>query len=125
MKYNEIEYKNQFRNSPLHEIIQNKIVFTSLGEQSYYKGSDLIIEAWFKSPQLNQSDKCVLILAGKFDKIDYKKIENYKNVYIKISVFQTKNICSGLNILMLIFYHIGLYHKVVLYLLHFLNISQL
>lgn len=83
MKYNEIEYKNQFRNSPLHEIIQNKIVFTSLGEQSYYKGSDLIIEAWFKSPQLNQSDKCVLILAGKFDKIDYKKIENYKNVYIK------------------------------------------
>ena len=70
MKYNEIEYKNQFRNSPLHEIIQNKIVFTSLGEQSYYKGSDLIIEAWFKSQQLNQSDKCVLILAGKFDNID-------------------------------------------------------
>ena len=83
MKYNEIEYKNQFRNSPLHEIIQDKIVFTSLGEQSYYKGSDLIIEAWFKTPQLNQSDKCVLVMAGKFDKIDYKLIGNYKNVYIK------------------------------------------
>lgn len=50
MKYNEIEYKNQFRNSPLREIIQNKIVFTSLGEQSYYKGSDLIIEAMVQKP---------------------------------------------------------------------------
>lgn len=83
MKYNEFEYKNQFRNSPLYEIIQNKIVFTSLGEQSYYKGSDLIIKTWLKTPQLNQSDKCVLVMAGKFDKIDYKKIENHKNVFIK------------------------------------------
>ncbi len=83
MKYNEFEYKNQFRNSPLYEIIQDKIVFTSLGEQSYYKGSDLIIKTWLKTPQLNQSDKCVLVMAGKFDKIDYKKIENHKNVFIK------------------------------------------
>lgn len=83
MKYNEYEYKNQFRNSPLYEIIQDKIVFTSLGEQSYYKGSDLIIKTWLKTPQLNQSDKCVLVMAGKFDKIDYKKIENHKNVVIK------------------------------------------
>lgn len=83
MKYNEYEYKNQFRNSPLYEIIQDKIVFTSLGEQSYYKGSDLIIKTWLKTPQLNQSDKCVLVMAGKFDKIDYKKIENHKNVFIK------------------------------------------
>ena len=83
MKYNEFEYKKQFRNSPLYEIIQDKIVFTSLGEQSYYKGSDLIIKTWLKTPQLNQSDKCVLVMAGKFDKIDYKKIENHKNVFIK------------------------------------------
>lgn len=83
MQYNEFEYKNQFRNSPLYEIIQDKIVFTSLGEQSYYKGSDLIIKTWLKTPQLNQSDKCVLVMAGKFDKIDYKKIENHKNVFIK------------------------------------------
>lgn len=62
MKYNEFEYKNQFRNSPLYEIIQDKIVFTSLGEQSYYKGSDLIIKTWLKTPQLNQSDKCVLVM---------------------------------------------------------------
>lgn len=83
MKYNEEKYKKQFKNSALLEKLENKIVFTSLGEQSYYKGSDLIIEAWLRSSTLNQSDKCVLVMAGKFKNIDYKEVEKYKNVFIK------------------------------------------
>ena len=83
MKYNEVKYKKLFQNSALLQKLDNKIVFTSLGEQSYYKGSDLIIEAWLRSSKLNQSGKCVLVMAGKFKNIDYKEIEKSKNVFIK------------------------------------------
>lgn len=95
MKYNEEKYKKQFKNSALLEKLENKIVFTSLGEQSYYKGSDLIIEAWLRSSTLNQSDKCVLVMAGKFKNIDYKEVEKYKNVFIKTYASLTKSICFG------------------------------
>lgn len=83
MKYNVEEYNKFLLDNPYNDAIKDKIVFTSLGEQSWYKGSDIIIDVWNSTPELNQSDKCCLVIAGKFDGIDFKKIESTKNVIIK------------------------------------------
>uniref|UniRef100_UPI00402972AC glycosyltransferase n=1 Tax=Prevotella sp. TaxID=59823 RepID=UPI00402972AC len=82
-KYDEGIYKKLCQESNLSKKIENKIVFTSLGEQSMYKGSDLILDVWLKTPELNQSNKCFLVIAGKFYKIDESEIKKCKNVYIK------------------------------------------
>lgn len=83
MKFNEERFKEISQNSNYKEFIKDKIVFTSLGEQSWYKGSDTIIDVWKSTPELYQSDKCCLVIAGKFDGINYKELENIKNVIIK------------------------------------------
>lgn len=83
MKYNGEKYEEISLYSPYNEIIKGKIVFTSLGEQSWYKGSDIIINAWKSTPELRQSDKCCLIIVGKFDGINYTELKNIKNVIVK------------------------------------------
>ncbi|MDD4238554.1 MAG: glycosyltransferase family 4 protein [Desulfotomaculaceae bacterium] len=45
--------------------IGNEIVFSALGTMDYYKGTDLLIEAWQASAALSKSKKVKLIIAGK------------------------------------------------------------
>jgi glycosyltransferase involved in cell wall biosynthesis len=52
--------------------IGNEVVFSALGTMDYYKGTDLLVEAWQSSPVLRQSPKVKLIIAGK-NKMRLKK----------------------------------------------------
>lgn len=45
--------------------LQDKLVFSLLGYQSAYKGTDLLIKAWNSSEILSKSKKSVLIVGGK------------------------------------------------------------
>lgn len=45
--------------------LDGKLVFSALGRQSYYKGTDIIIRAWLSSKQLCNSDDVVLLIVGK------------------------------------------------------------
>lgn len=45
--------------------IGNEMVFSALGTMDYYKGTDLLIEAWQSSAILRESKKVKLIIAGK------------------------------------------------------------
>ena len=52
--------------------IKNEIVFSALGSMEYYKGTDILIEAWNNSEALKRSEKVKLIIAGK-NKMGLKK----------------------------------------------------
>ena len=58
------------------------IVFTSLGEQSHYKGIDLLVEIWNETPALHNNQHLRLIIAGKNNGIDFSRIEHFSNVII-------------------------------------------
>ena len=62
--------------------IENQLVFSSLGFQSLYKGTDNIIEAWTSSKQLYDNPNLILLIAGKNVNVDYSKISHIKNVRI-------------------------------------------
>lgn len=52
--------------------IGNETVFSALGTMDYYKGTDLLLEAWQSSATLRESKKVKLIIAGK-NKMGLKK----------------------------------------------------
>lgn len=83
MKYDTRKYEGLRLPSSCLDALKDKIVFVSLGEQSYYKGSDLIIDAWASTPSLNQSDRCALVIAGKITGIDMKDIGRFGNVIVR------------------------------------------
>lgn len=61
---------------------EGKIVFTSLGEQSLYKGIDLLVDIWKDTPELNENGNLQIIFAGKNAGIDFTKISGFENVTI-------------------------------------------
>ncbi len=60
----------------------DKIIFTSLGEQSLYKGIDILAEVWSTTPELNKSKYCELRIIGKNANVDLSKLNNIHNVVI-------------------------------------------
>ena len=61
---------------------EDRIVFTSLGDQTPYKGIDLLIDIWQTTPALNTNDHVRLIIAGKNSGVDYSAISGFDNVTI-------------------------------------------
>lgn len=62
--------------------LYGKIVFCSLGIQSPYKGTDLLIDAWLGNPELKDNPSCHLFIVGRNDGIDYSKIKAVDNVTV-------------------------------------------
>lgn len=62
--------------------IAGKTVFTSLGEQSGYKGIDLLTDIWQHAPELNSNPNILIIFAGKNVGIDFSPISGFSNVII-------------------------------------------
>lgn len=63
--------------------LKNKIVITSLGEQSWYKGIDLLAEVWAKTSELANNQDLRLIVAGKQVNIDLTDLKNCKNTVVE------------------------------------------
>lgn len=59
-----------------------RIIFTSLGEQSLYKGIDVLADVWSTTPELNQSKDCELRIIGRNTTVDLSKLNNIHNVVI-------------------------------------------
>ena len=79
--------------------LKDKFVFTSLGLQTYYKGTDLIADAWVNTPELRNNNKCKLLVVGKYRAVDLSSLENIDNV-----VAEDRRI-SNENTQMFTFYH--------------------
>ncbi len=61
---------------------KGKIVFASMGYQNYYKGIDILAEAWASSPLLGGNDKVALFIVGKSEGAHYDNLKDCSNVYI-------------------------------------------
>ena len=61
--------------------LKDKIVFSVLGSQSLYKGSDIIAKVWAETSLLHDFSKFRLLLLGKNNNIDFSGIENIDNVF--------------------------------------------
>jgi len=75
--------KKQENEFERHYQLDNKMVFSSLGYQYYYKGVDLLAEVWATTPELNQNDKCKLLLVGKNRGVDLSTVEGIANVFVE------------------------------------------
>lgn len=63
--------------------IEGKMVFTALGEQTYYKGIDILAKAWASAPELNQDPNCKLIIIGHNNGLDFSMLKNYSNAIVE------------------------------------------
>lgn len=82
----------------------SKIVFTSLGQQSNYKGSDIIAKVWAETKELHDSSKYRLLILGKNTSIDFSSLYNIENVFIEnrfVNDEEFKSILGLTNLLLL------------------------
>ena len=61
----------------------NKLVFASVGEQSPYKGVDIVAEVWATTKELRQNNDCLLLMVGRQKGVDLSQLEGIENVYIE------------------------------------------
>lgn len=62
--------------------LNDKIVFASLGEQSPYKGIDVLAKVWLETPSLRGNSQLRLLIIGKQKNIDLSALKACKNVII-------------------------------------------
>ena len=62
---------------------RGRLIFSTLGFQTTYKGSDLLAKVWASTPELNQNPNCMLVVAGKFVNVDFSSLEAYDNVILQ------------------------------------------
>lgn len=65
-----------------YQLRNDQIIFTSLGEQSRYKGADIIADVWANTPELNQNNNCKLVMVGKQRGIDLTQLKQFSNVIV-------------------------------------------
>lgn len=67
-----------------HYQTEGRLVFTSLGEQSRYKGTDLLAEAWLSTPQLRDNPQLRLIVVGNNDgDVDLTALHKCSNTVVE------------------------------------------
>lgn len=68
-----------------YHIDNDAIVFASLGLQSYYKGTDVLMTVWKKNAQSFKEKSCHLVLAGSFNGLSADILEGCDNVCVENS----------------------------------------
>ena len=63
--------------------LDNKLVFSVLGIQSKYKGTQEVLEAWMSNEKLYNSNTIHLLVAGRCKELDYSKYTNVENITIE------------------------------------------
>lgn len=79
---NEDNVKQRIEQLRKQYALEGKIVFCSLGIQSPYKGTDLLINAWLGNTKLKDNHSCHLFIVGRNDGIDYSRIKDINNVTV-------------------------------------------
>lgn len=66
-----------------YEITPNQLVFSSLGMQGRYKGTDTLIKVWNNCAKLHDNPNCKLIIAGRCGMLDFESLQAFKNVVVE------------------------------------------
>lgn len=76
-----------------------QLVFSSLGLQAYYKGTDALINVWNNCPQLHDNPNCKLIIAGRRGSmLDYSVLKSFKNVVVEDKYLSDERLIAYLRI---------------------------
>lgn len=59
--------------------LNGKFVVIALGEQSYYKGTDILIKSWANTPELRDNHNCKLVCVGKAVYMDFSPLNGISN----------------------------------------------
>ena len=66
-----------------YKCLDGRFVITSLGEQSYYKGIDVLADVWLSTPELCHAKDLMLVIVGKNKGLDLSPLSKADNVYVK------------------------------------------
>ena len=61
---------------------QGRVVFTCMGMQNYYKGCDLVCQAWASRPELHDGGRCLLFMVGEVQNADLSPLMECPGVHI-------------------------------------------
>ncbi len=64
-----------------HGINTDTVVFSCLGLQNKYKGTEMVFQTWRESEIIKRSD-CALLVIGKNENVDYSMVNGMSNVHI-------------------------------------------
>ncbi|HHX59493.1 MAG TPA: glycosyltransferase, partial [Epulopiscium sp.] len=76
----EVDAKIDFLN--LNDLFKEKIVFSSLGIQNYYKGIDLLIDVWLDNSKIRNNNNIILLMGGKGKLPRIDELKGTANVFI-------------------------------------------
>lgn len=80
---NDLDIVQKIKSKLLQNLhLQNKVVFSSLGLQSKYKGFELLKEVWTNTPELNSNNHIQLLIVGRTDNISFDDLAQFDNVTI-------------------------------------------
>lgn len=65
--------------------LRHQIVFGMFGLQSPYKGSDWLAQIWTETPELHETSKYHLLIAGRNNNVDFTRVREIENVTINES----------------------------------------
>lgn len=60
----------------------HRIVFASMGFQNYYKGADIIVDTWTRTPELRDNPDIMLLMVGEVENADLSQLASCSNVHI-------------------------------------------
>lgn len=63
-------------------IKEGDTVFSCLGVQNKYKGTELVLRLWADTPALHNNPRCHLLVVGRNQNVDYSIAEGIANVFI-------------------------------------------
>ena len=65
--------------------LRGKTVFSALGYQNFYKGTDLLARVWAETPELRNSQNAMLLIIGKVNetRLDLSMLDGIDNVIVE------------------------------------------
>ena len=65
--------------------MRGKTVFSALGYQNFYKGTDLLARVWAETPELRNSQNAMLLIIGKVNetRLDLSMLDGIDNVIVE------------------------------------------
>ena len=79
-------------------ITPKQLVFSSLGIQGYYKGTDTLIKVWTNCTKLHDNPSCKLIIAGRCGVLDIESLEAFTNVIVENKYLSDERLMAFLKI---------------------------
>ncbi len=61
----------------------NIILFSVIGNQTKYKGTDVLLDAWMSNSRIRNNDKCSLLIAGRSKDLNFSSLDNERNIYVE------------------------------------------